>query len=249
MVRVAPPILVDRALIFSCDGDSDPFIAALDSQTGKLLWKTPRVSDAEKKFSFWHRDLITVDGQPQVISAGSNMACALDPSSGREIWRVHYDGYSVIPKPVFGQGLVFICTGYNTPSLLAVRPDGHGNVTDTHIAWTVKRSVPHTASVLLVNDSLFMVSDNGVASCLDAKTGESLWQERLGGNFSASPLYANGFIYFCNEEGTTTVIRATREFQKVAENSIGERTLASFGVSGDALLQRGDKHLFRIGGN
>lgn len=109
--------------------------------------------------------------------------------------------------------------------------------------------MPHTSSVLLVGDSLFMVSDNGVASCLDAKSGKSLWQERLGGNFSASPLYAHGFIYFCNEEGTTTVIKATRVFQKVAENSIGERTLASFGVSGDSLLQRGDKHLFRIGGN
>ncbi len=243
------PILVDRALIFSCDGAADPFIAALDAQTGKLLWKTPRETDADKKFSFGTPTLITVGGQPQVISAGSNMTCALDPKSGREIWRVRYEGYSVIPKPIFGQGLVFICTGYNTPSLVAVRPEGRGDVTDTNIAWTINRAVPHTSSLLLVGDSLFMVSDNGIASCIDATTGKSQWQERLGGNFSASPLYANGFVYFCNEEGTTTVVKAARTFEKVSENSIGERTLASFGVAGSSLLVRGNKHLFRIDGS
>ena len=241
------PILVGESLIFSCDGGSDPFIVALDAQTGKQLWKTPRETDAAKKFSFSTATLITVAGQPQVISAGSDMVCALDPKTGREIWRVRYDGYSVIPKPVTGHGMVYVCTGYNTPSLIAIRPDGKGDITDTHVAWTVKRAVPHTSSLLLVGNELYMVADNGVASCLDAKSGEVIWQERIGGNFSASPIFANGLIYFCNEEGTTTVVKASREFQKVAENSIGERTLASFGVSGESLLVRGDKHLFRIG--
>lgn len=241
------PILVGESLIFSCDGSTDPFITALDARTGKLLWKTPRETDAAKKFSFSTPTLITVDGQPQVISAGSDMVCALDPKTGHEIWRVRYDGYSVIPKPVFGHGMVYVCTGYNTPSLIAIRPGGRGDITDTNVVWTAKRSVPHTASLLLVGDELYMVSDNGVASCLDAKSGEVVWQERIGGGFSASPVYANGLIYFCNEEGTTTVVKASREFQKVAENSIGERTLASFGVSGESLLVRGDKHLYRIG--
>jgi outer membrane protein assembly factor BamB len=241
------PILVGRALIFSCDGSSDPFIAALDAQTGKLLWKTPRESDAAKKFSFSTPTLITVDGKPQVISPGSNMVCALDPQSGKEIWRVRYEGYSVIPKPIFGQGLLFVCTGYDKPTLIAVRPGGQGDLTDTNVVWTATRSVPHTASLLLVDDLLFMVSDDGFGTCLDAKTGSQVWKERLGGNYSASPLYANGLLYFCNEEGTTTVVKAGRQFEKVAENPIEERTLASFAVAGDSLLIRGDKHLFRIG--
>jgi outer membrane protein assembly factor BamB len=240
------PILVGRALIFSCDGESDPFIAALDAGTGRLLWKTPRQTDAEKKFSFATATAITVDGKQQVITAGSNQVCALDPDTGREIWQVRYDGYSVIPKPIFGHGLVFVCTGYNTPQLLAIRPNGRGDVTDTHVAWIVKRSVPHTSSLVLVGDWLFMVSDNGVASCLAARTGESLWQERLGGAFSASPLHANGLVYFCDEQGTTTVVKASSQFERVAENPVGERTLASFAVSGNSLLLRGDRHLFRI---
>ena len=242
------PILVGNALIFSCDGGSDPFIAALDSNTGKPLWKTPRETDAEKKFSFSTATLISVDKQPQVISPGSNMVCALEPKTGREIWRVRYEGYSVIPKPIYAHGLLYVCTGYNTPSLLAIRPEGRGDLTDRQVVWTVSRAVPKTPSLLLVDDLLFMVSDEGVGSCHEAKTGKSVWQQRIGGDFSASPLYADGHVYFCNEEGTTTVVKASRTFEKVAENSIGERTLASFAVSGNSLLLRGDKHLFRIRG-
>jgi outer membrane protein assembly factor BamB len=241
------PILVGEALIFSCDGGSDPFITALHCETGTVLWKTPRQTDAAKKFSFSTPTLITLDGQQQVVSVGSNMVCGLEPATGREIWQVRFDGYSVIPKPIFEHGLIYVCTGYNTPSLLAIRPNGKGDLTDTGVVWTATRGVPHTPSLLLVNDLLFMVSDKGVASCLEAKTGKQVWQERLGGDFSASPLYSDGRVYFCNEEGTTFVVKASRTFEKLAENSIGERTLASFGVSGNSLLIRGDKHLFRIG--
>lgn len=242
----ATPILFEGRLIFSCDGAASPEIVALDAQTGSISWRTARVSDADKKFSFATATLIHVDGQPQVISPGSNMVCGLDPRSGQEIWRVRYDGYSVIPKPVLGHHL-YICTGYNTPNLLAIRTGGKGDVTDSHVAWTVKRAVPHTPSLIVDGELLFMVSDNGIASCLDAKTGETIWQQRLGGNYSASPILANGNLYFLNEAGTTFVVKAAREYQVVAENTLPERTLASFGVLGDSLLVRGDKHLYRLG--
>ena len=240
------PVLVDDALIFSCDGGADPFIVALDAATGRVRWKTPRAGDAVKKFSFSTPLVITVQGQTQVISPGSDSVSAFDPKSGREIWRVNYDGYSVIPRPVFGHGLVFLSTGYNPPSVLAIRPDGTGDVTETHVAWTVKKGAPHTPSLLLVGDELFMVSDGGIATCLDAKTGEEIWQERIGGKFSSSPLFNGGLIYLQSEEGVGTVFKAARAFELIATNPLNERTLASYAVGDGAIFVRTEKQLFRI---
>ncbi|MBC8351422.1 MAG: PQQ-like beta-propeller repeat protein [Planctomycetes bacterium] len=241
------PIVVDDLLIFSCDGREDPFVAAIDKTTGEVRWKTSRKSEVSRKFSFTTPILINVEGERQLISPGSGEVSALDPKTGEELWRVDYgDGYSVIPKPVFARGLVFVCTGYGRPNLLAIRPDGRGEVTETHVVWQTDRQAPHTPSVLVVGDELYMVADRGVASCLDAKTGKVHWEERLGGNYSASPLYVDGRIYFQSEEGDTTVIEPGLEFKKLASNPLGERTLASFGVVDNALLIRSDKHLYRI---
>jgi outer membrane protein assembly factor BamB len=159
------------ALIFHCDGGDESFVVAVNRNTGKELWKTERQVDADRKFSFSTPLLITVKGKKQVISPGSNQVCAYDPATGKEIWRVTYDGYSVIPRPVYGHGLVYICTGYNFPSLLAIRPDGKGDITKTHLAWSTNKAAPHTPSPLLVGDELYLVSDSGMASCLDAKKG------------------------------------------------------------------------------
>jgi outer membrane protein assembly factor BamB len=233
-------------LIFSCDGASDPFIVALDRHTGEETWRTARPTEATKKFSFSTPTLIEVEGRPQVISPGSDCVCALDPSTGEILWLCRYDGYSVIPKPVYAHGLVYICTGYNRPSLLAIRPDGTGDVTDTHIAWQTNRAVPHTASLLILDDELYMVSDNGVASCLDARTGEVHWSERLGGSFSASPVYADGRIYFQDEAGNATVIRPGTQFEKLAENAMNQRTLASYAIADNAIFLRTAERLYRI---
>jgi outer membrane protein assembly factor BamB len=147
---------------------------------------------------------------------------------------------------VYGNGLVFVCSGYDSPMLFAIRPDGRGDVTDTHVAWSLKKGVPHNPSPLLVGEELYLVSDRGVATCLDAASGEEIWQERLGGNFSASPLYADGRIYFLNEEGETTVIAPGREYKQLAKNLVDGRTLASYGVAGHAIYLRTDTHLYRI---
>jgi outer membrane protein assembly factor BamB len=242
------PILVGDALVFSGDGADKQFLAALDRNTGKVLWKTDRNNEADRKFSFSTPLLITVAGKQQIISPASGMVGAYDPRTGREIWRVRYEGYSVIPRPVFGHGLVYICTGYNTPSLLAIRPDGQGDVTRTHVAWTVRRHAPHTPSPLLVGDELYLVSDWGIASCLDAKTGHVHWQERLGGAYSASPVHAGDKIYFQSEDGVGTVLKAGRRFEVVAKNAMEERTLASYAAVNGALFLRTAKHLYRIEG-
>lgn len=237
------PVLFDDLLIISCDGQDTQYVVALDKETGKIRWKTSR--DGYQAYTT--PLVIQADGRTQVISPGAHRAMAYDPRTGKEIWSVRYgQGFSNVPRPVFGAGLVFICTGFFEPLVLAVRPDGKGDVTKTHIAWTLRRGAPLTPSPLLVGEELFVVSDNGIATCLDAKTGTELWRERLNGNFSASPIYADGRIYFLNEDGETTVIAAGKQFRRLAINRLDGGTLASIAVSGGAFFIRTHENLYRL---
>jgi outer membrane protein assembly factor BamB len=241
------PILVEDLLVFSCDGGDQRFVVALDVADGKVRWKTDRTAETDRNFSFSTPLLIEVRSQKQIISPGSGAVTAYDPADGKEIWWVRYKGYSVVPRPVHGHGLVFVSTGYDRPSLLAIRPDGKGDVTDTHVVWKTNQAAPLTPSPLLVGTELYTVSDSGVACCRDARTGEIHWQERLGGSYSASPLLAGGKLYFLSEQGSTAVVRAEKRFQVVAKNALGERSLASPAAAGGALFIRTEKHLYRIG--
>jgi outer membrane protein assembly factor BamB len=241
------PILVGDALVFSVDGSDRQLVVALDCVAGRLRWRTDRKSDAFKKFSFGTPLVITVNGRQQVVSAGSGMVGAYDPATGAEIWRVRYDGYSLVPRPVYGHGLVFLSSGYDSPRMLAVRPDGTGDVTATHVTWTERKGAPHNPSPLLVGDELYFVSDNGVATCLDAKSGQVHWRERLGGTYSASPVYASGRVYFQSEEGKGVVVEAGQRFVQVAVNELGERSLASYAAVDGTLFIRTEGHLYRIG--
>jgi outer membrane protein assembly factor BamB len=242
------PAIVEDLLVFSCDGGSDPFVVALDKHSGAVRWKVPRRATVRKTFSFSTPLLITVNGEKQLVSPGSGAVIAYDPKDGREIWRARYgEGYSVVPRPVFGFGLLFLSSGYDGPVLLAVRPGGKGDVTDSHIAWSLKRGAPNTPSMLLVGEELYAVSDAGIASCIDARTGKVHWQERIGSGFSASPVFADGRIYFQDEDGKATVIKPGREFTKLASNDLEERTLASYAVTDGALLIRTESSLYRIG--
>jgi len=239
------PIVYGDFLIFSCDGYDQAFVVALDKRTGKVRWKTPRHQPASQAYST--PLVIRVGERDQVVSVGAFRAAAYDPQSGTEIWRVRYgDGFSNVPRPVYGQGLVFIATGFQEPTMIAVRPDGSGDVTRTHVAWTLRRGAPHTPSPLLVGEELYVVSDLGIASCLDAKTGAVRWQQRLGGNYSASPVFADGRIYFLSEEGVATVIAPGKEFRKLATSRLDGGMLASMAVSGGSMFIRTDSHLYRI---
>jgi outer membrane protein assembly factor BamB len=242
------PALWRDLLLISCDGGDAQFVVGLDKKSGLQRWRTPREpNDYAKKFAFSTPLVIDVKGAPQAVSAGASSATAYDPQTGKPIWRVRYaEGYSVVPRPVYGHGLVFIGTGYDKPTLIAVRPDGKGDVTDSHVAWKLDKGAPHNPSPLLVGDELYIVSDSGVAACLDAKTGRENWRERLGGNFSASPLEAAGRIYFLDEDGALTVVKAGKTFEKLARNELKARTLASPAAVEGALYLRTDKHLYRI---
>jgi outer membrane protein assembly factor BamB len=150
---------------------------------------------------------------------------------------------------VFGHGLVFVTTGYERPTVMAIRVGGQGDVTDTHVAWSLSRGAPHTPSLVLVGEELYMVSDGGVASCVDAKTGRVHWQERVGGNYSSSPIHGAGRVYFQNEEGTAVVLKAGTNFQSLATNILGERTLATYAATDGALFIRTAENVHKVGGS
>ena len=245
------PVLVGDRMIFSCDGFTDPVVIALDRHTGKILWKTPRQNESvPKKFAFSTPLLITNAGRSELISPGAGGTYAYDPATGRPLWRVSTgNGFSVVPRPVFAHGLLFVNTDYDFPKLYAIRPGGEGDVTATNVVWQTGRGAPSTPSPLVVGSELYFVSDAGIATCADAKTGKVHWNERLGGGFSASPVFAEGRVYFQNEEGMGYVLKAGREYEVLSKNDLGERTLASYAVDNGALFIRGAQHLFRIGKN
>ncbi len=241
------PILVDEKLILSCDGGDVQFVVALDRRTGRIRWKTPRPqTKAAKKFAFSTPLAINVNEEVQVVSVGANHVAAYDPDDGREIWRVFHGGYSNVPRPVYGHGLIFIGTGYDAPKIFAIRPTGKGDVTKTHVAWKLSRSAPLNPSFLLIGQELYTVSDRGIAQCVNARTGEVYWRERLGGAFSASPIFADGKIYFLSERGITTVIAPGTKYVQIARNDLGEISLASIAAVGKALFMRTDENLYRI---
>jgi len=225
------------------------FWSRSNAKTGKVRWKTPRNTTAARRFSFSTPLAIAVDGQTQIISPTSGFVAGYDPQNGREIWRARYpEGFSIITRPVFAHGLLFLSSSYMKPVLYAVKPAGaKGDVTDTHIVWSHAKGAPNTPSPLVAGDEIYFVSDSGIATCLDARTGALHWSERLGGGFSASPILAEGRIYFQNEEGVGTVVKAGKTFDVIAKNDFGERTLASPAATDNTLFLRSQSHLWRIG--
>jgi outer membrane protein assembly factor BamB len=237
------PVLWGDLLIISCDGIDRQFVVALDKNTGEIRWQTDR-RGAQMAFST--PLVIEAGGRTQVVSPGAIRAISYDAATGKQLWSIRYGGFSNVPRPVFGHGLVYVSSGFYDPVLYAVRPDGAGDVTDSHIEWTYARGVPLTPSALLVGDEIYIVSDNGIATCLDAKTGQEHWRSRLNGTFSASPVFAGGRIYFLDENGQTTVVKPGTAFEELAMNEIDGRTLASIAVIGKTILLRSETHLYRI---
>ena len=238
------PALADDLLLISCDGTDTQFVAALDKNDGTVRWKTLR-EDGDMAYST--PLVIAAAGRRQVISTGGNVAVSYELNTGKKLWWIRYVGFSQVPRPLFVHGLVYLVNpALGRPVLYAIRPDGRGDVTKSHVVWTWQRGVPVTPSPLIVGDEIYFVSDGGVLTCLDAKKGTLHWRERLGGNFSASPAYADGKIFLLDEDGKTTVIKPGRSFDKLAENQLEGRTLASMAIAGRSLLIRSDTHLYRI---
>jgi len=248
------PVIFEDLLILNCDGSDLQFVVALDKNTGKEKWKKKREHISEDRLSgksnvpmaYTTPLLAEINGTIQLLSSGADSIVSYNPSNGNEYWWFRYDGYSNVPRPVIGKGLVFISSGYDRPEFFAVRVDGSGDVTESHLGWNMKKAAPLNPSPLLVGDELYLMSDNGIATCLDAVTGEQHWQERIGGNFSASPTLADGRIYLLDEVGKTTVIAPGKKFELLATNQLEGRTLATPAMVDSSIFLRTDTHLYRI---
>ena len=240
------PVLHSGKLIVACDGSSKPFVVAIDAKTGQIAWRTPRSVEARISHSFVTATVAIVDGEPQVLAPGPDHCAAYDIETGRELWRVKAPGWSVVPQPTIGHGLAIYNHDYDNPELMAVRLGGKGDITESHVAWCLKRGAPSTPSPVLVGEELFFVSDNGIASCINAKTGESHWTERLGGNYSASPIHVNGRILMLNETGLATWLAVGQKFEILGTNELPGRTLATPAFSRGAMYLRTDEFLYKI---
>ena len=240
------PVLHDGKLVVVCDGSTNPFVAAVDAETGKVAWKSPRSVQAKINHSFVTATVAIVDGKAQVMAPGPDHFAAYDLKDGAELWKVMAPGWSVVPQPTLGHGLVIYNHDYDHPELIAIKLGGKGDVTDSHVVWRTKRGAPSTPSPLLVGDELYFVSDGGVASCVDAKTGDRHWMERLGGNFSASPIYANGRVLFLNETGSATWVKLGRDFEVLGTNEVPGRTFSTPAFSEGAMYLRTDENLYKF---
>ncbi len=245
------PIAVGDLVVISVDAAENPAVYALKLEDGTTAWKTPRDAEVSRKFSFCTPALIEHDGQAQIISPGSGMVGAYRPEDGKLLWKLDYgEGFSVVPRPVVGGGHVFVATGFLKPKLLAIRLDGaKGDVTDSHLAWSVDRRIPKTPSFLLVNGQVVVLDDGGFLSGFDMKTGKEVWRERLAGNFSASPLLCGDTLYCLTEDGIVYVLELKKDGAEVlAEIDMGDRLFASPAVIDGKLILRSEQHLWKISG-
>ena len=246
------PFLVGNLFVVNVDGTDVQYVIALDKTSGKTVWKTNRSVDysqtpVNQRKGYCMPIVIPRGSGTQLVSPGGKAVIAYDPATGDELWKVRHRGWSMTPRPVFGLGLVFLIMDYDHPELWAIRPDGNGDVTDSHVVWKVTRGMPSRSSPLLIDGLLFLVNSGGVASCVEATTGELVWQERIEGEYSASPIYANDRIYFFNEDAVSTVIKPSRRFEVLAVNPLAEEQLmASPAAAGKSLFIRTAKHLYRI---
>lgn len=245
------PILFENLFILNYDGFDFQYVVALNKETGETVWKADRnveygTDNGDVMKAFSTPIVIEAAGKLQLISPTSKAAIAYDPRTGDEIWRVRYSSFSVAAMPIFAHGLIYINTGFGKADLLAVKPDGEGDVTDTHVEWTAKKSIGSKPSQVLIDDLIFNVHDTGIANCLDAHTGDELWTQRLGGEFSASPIYGDGKVYFLGQDGNVTVVKAGRDYEELAKNKLDDGFMATPAVTGKALILRTRSALYRV---
>ena len=245
------PTVYKNLLILIFDGYDVQYVAALNKDTGDTVWKTDRnikykVDDGDIKKAYATPRILEVNGKAQVVCPSAECTIAYEPETGKELWRLTHGGMNGANPPVAGHGLMFLTSGH-TKQLLAVRQGVTGEVPKDAIAWTLGKGVPSRPALVLHGDLLLMTSDEGIASAVEAKTGKVLWNERLDGEFSASPVLVGDLLYACNQSGKTFVLKAGREYEKVAENRLADGFMASPAVAGDALLLRTKTALYCIG--
>ena len=253
------PVLFENLLILTMDGADLQYHVALDKGTGKTVWKTNRsvkwndehvpgqmAKDGDLRKAHSTPLIVSAAGKPQMLSVGAKAGYGYDPRTGAEIWKVEYPDWSVAPRPLFESGLAFMVTGLNKKELWAVKTDGQGDVTDTHVAWKLKTRVGKYASPILVDGLIYTPAEESFITCVEAATGETVWTERVGGKYAASPIYADGRLYFPSQDGTTLVLKPGRTLQPLATNTLASGFMASPAVDGKAFYLRTKTHLYKV---
>ena len=258
------PVVVGGLLIVCADGSDRQFVVAFDKQNGKIRWRRDRqhLEEAQRKSSeeqnvsrkglpfiaFSTPLVIEVAGQSLLVSTPADHVVANRVDTGEEVWWLPYNCFSLVARPVFGNGLVYAIGGLRDGhyALYAIRPDGRGQLGDEHLAWVRTETIPQVPSPLLMGKQLFLIKDSGIATCLNAISGEQLWQKRLGGNYRASPISVGRNVYVCSQEGKTIVIQIDSEFRSIATNQLYGIFLASPAISGKSFFLRSESHLYRI---
>jgi outer membrane protein assembly factor BamB len=245
------PIIVGDLLVVNADAEIDPTIVAFHRKDGTIAWRTPRDQKVRSAFSFSTPLVVETDGRKEILSAGSGMIGAYAPEDGRLLWKATYgEGYSVVPRPVVAEGIAYVATGYNVPKLIAIRlGKATGDVTKTHIVWEVTRRMPKTPSMIATQGQILVLDDTGALTSLNAKSGEPVWNEKLPGNFSASPILTGDTLYAVTEDGVCYVVKISPDGAEIQfETDLAERTLASPILLGGALYLRTESHLWKITG-
>ena len=246
------PFIYNNFLIFNVDGRDVQYVIALNKETGQTAWKTNRSVDfsdvqINQRKAYGTPFIIPRGNSNQMVSIGAKGVYSYDPENGKELWKAEHRGWSIAPRPVYGEGLVFTMIDRDRPEMWAIKPNGSGDITETHIEWKETKRMPPRASPIIIKGLLFVVDRNGYISCIEAKTGKSIWQKRMKGRFSASPILANNLIYFFNEDTVCTIIKPTRELEIVAENKLSDdKLMATPAFDENSIYIRTEKKLTRI---
>ena len=238
------PLLFKDLVILNCDQDADAWIVAYNKATGAERWRTDRPN---KTRSYCTPLIVEAAGKTQMILSGSKSVASYDPDTGKQHWVIDGPTEQFVAGVVYAQGIVFVTGGFPELHVLGVDPSGSGNVTKSHVKWRDHRGVSYVPSPVADEQWFFIVADNGIASCFEAKTGKVKWKERLGRRHSASAVYADGHVYFLDDDGETHVVNAGPEFELVSNNPLGEPAFASPAVSRGEIFIRTTKHLWCIG--
>ena len=246
------PFIYNNFLIFNVDGRDVQYVIALNKETGETAWKTNRSVDfsdvqVNQRKAYGTPFIIPRGNTNQMVSIGAKGVYSYDPENGKELWKAEHRGWSIAPRPVYGEGLVFTMIDRDRPEMWAINPNGSGDITETHIEWKETKRMPPRASPIIIKGLLFVVDRNGYISCIEAKTGKSIWQKRMKGRFSASPILANNLIYFFNEDTVCTIIKPTRGLEIVAENKLSDdKLMATPAFDENSISIRTEKKLTRI---
>jgi outer membrane protein assembly factor BamB len=242
------PVLYDNVVILQCDEDEGQksFIAGVDKKTGKEIWRTPR-----KVQTSWATPLIVkTGGRAEVVTSGFEWIISYDPKTGKELWKIAGHQSNAVPSPLVGHGLAYVYAGFPVKKTLAIKLGGSGELSNSNLAWSYDKGTAYVPSSILYGDYLYLMSDRGILTCLDAKTGKVVYEGGrvpVPATFTGSPVAFDNKLLLTSEDGDTFVVKAGPKHEILATNSVGEPVYASLGIAGGNIFIRGEKHLYCIG--